>query len=249
MKFTRTLQIVSMLILGIGQASGSLQIYDYSGPVSGYTEVDLTPYGVGNGGFSTTFGTLTETLYYDPVAQTLEEVGSVTVNPSTGSFNIAGSFIDPGDIGSATLTLGIGGSFSFDHTTFGVTPGGGGVSLGQDSELHVPVSGSGIYNGQAFSGSWNIDLLVAAEISSVSPTSLTFSEGGAPNFSGVNATQGSYVIPGTNLKDAISDGTYYWSWETGGVATAVPELRNYSLYSAVGLLVLAFFSSIRRRTA
>ena len=245
MKSTRTLQIVATLILGLGQVTGHSQTYFYSGPVSGYTEVDLSPNGYGSGGFNTFFGTLTETLYYDPVAQTLQEVGSVTVNPASGSFNIVGSsFVYPytGEYGSATVTVGNNGSFSFDHTTSDVTPGGSGEGgSSQALELHVPVSGSGIYNGQAFAGSWNIDLPVFARISALSPTSLTFSEFKAPLPFGFHGVP---VVPGTDLYDAISDGTYYWSWELdSAVATAVPEPNSLSLLG-LGLSALAF---LRRR--
>jgi hypothetical protein len=240
MKISRTLQIAATLIPGLAPVTGHAQsqTYYYSGPVSGYTGVDLSPDGMGydSPGYDVTFGTLTETLYYNPAAQTLEQVGSVTVSPSSGSFNIEGGIFTPGESGSATLTVGNNGSVSFDNT-FGGFAIGSGVSYG--SSLSVPVSGSGIYNGEAFSGSWNIYIPLFAEPVAISLTSLTFSE-----FAFEGAQQGSLVIPGTDLVDGVSDGTYYYSWQQeNAVASAVPEPNSLALFG-LGLPALAFW---RRR--
>ena len=236
MKTYGTLQIVATLILGFGLVTGHSQTYYYSGPVSGYTEVGLTPGSGAVGGFLASFGTLTETLQYDPMAQILEEVGSVTVNPSIGSFNIVGNappFSGPhGELtmlGSANLTVGNNGSFSFDRT-IQLSFGGG--------DLLVPVSGSGVYAGQAFAASWNIDLHnIGTQIIAVSPTSLTINE------QNVTGGYGEYVIPdigGTGLCDGTSDGEYYYSWQLDNVvAMAVPE-PNFLALLVLGLSALAF---------
>ena len=220
---------MTAVILGLGSVGGHAQsqIYYYSGPVSGYTGVDLSPDGFGRGGFVANFGTITENLYYDPATQNLEQVGSVTVNPSSGSFNIYGSLADdPNGSGSATLTVGNNGSFSFDFYA--------------GNSLFIPVSGSGIYDGQAFSGSWNIQIPMITDIIAVSPTSLTFSD---TPLSGAPQANAGIWVGGIFLADGVSDGTFYTSWGLDGVAAAVPEPNSLALLS-LGLSALAL---LRRR--
>lgn len=219
MKINRTLPIITALILWLEQIEGHSQTYFYSGPVSGYTEVNLSPIGSGIGGFVANFGTLTETLYYDPVANTIRQVGSVTVNPSSGSFNMRDR-IRP-VVGSVTLTVGNNGSFSFDSTStvFNQYFEGGFGS--------VPVSGSGIYNGQAFAGSWTLHMLVDCKIIAVSPTALDFSifaqtgdDSGGPSF----------VLYPIGLFDGTSDNTSHYGWSAQTIeATAVPEPNSLAL--------------------
>ena len=236
MKISRTLQIVATLILGLWPVTGHAQTYFYSGPVSGYIDAELTPEGFGEGGFAVIFNTLTESLYYNPVAQTVEESGSVTYGPSSGTFNISSDFLSgPQESGTATLTVGNNGSVSFDQT-WNVYNGYTALNL------LFPVSGSGIYNGQAFAGSWNIGFTLYTKISAVSPTSLTFSEFGNADGTPMGAEhQGpNPVIPGTDLNVGNDDSTYYYGWSLGPVvAMAVPEPNSIALL-VIGLTALAF---------
>ncbi len=234
MKANRTLQIWAAIVLTFGPATGNCQVqtYFYSGPGSGYTGVDLSPQGLGYGGFSTTFGTISETLYYDSAADSLELVGSVGVSPGSSFINMESGFFGPPESGSATLVVGTGGSVSFDNTFYGVASDSSSETI---VELLVPVSGSGTYNGQAFSGSWDIDIPMTLQTGAITPTSLTFSEA---DFEG--SQNGQSVVPGTDLADAQDDGTYYYSWQLDGVvATAVPEPDSLALL-ALGLSALAF---------
>jgi hypothetical protein len=223
-------------------ADAQVVTYSYSGPVGGWTGVDLSPAGQGSGGFVASFGTLTETFYYDTVAQTLETVASVTVNPSSASFLMQNAPYLPPESGSATLTVGNNGSLSFNATAY---PGGTFYPT-----LYVPVSGSGTYNGQAFSGSWSFAIPLFGQVTALSPTSLTFSEYQEPNG---NYGPGSIgvgrgvpgVIPGTDLNDAQGDGTYYYNWQlNSAVATAVPEPTTLVLGAP---LLLLFGKSAWRR--
>src|SRR5262249_34693001 len=95
--------------------------------------------------------------------------------------------------------------------------------LTTDSFL-IPVSGSGIYEGQAFSGSWNIQLPLTLDIISATPGALTFSQftgNNGPNFS----TSGQVVFPDIGLSEgAGGDDSISYSWnQVSNVAAAVPE--------------------------
>jgi hypothetical protein len=239
MKICQLLSGAAILIFGLGQMTGHAQTYYYSGPVNGYIDTMLTAAGQGGSGFQAVLGTLDETLYYDPVAQTLEEVGTVTFSPFNGTFDITGSpLFNPGVLGSATLTIGDNGTVSFDHTS----------SVSQGWTLNIPVIGSGIYEGQPFSGNWDLSIPGRTTVSSASPTSIIFSEGlpgGGPILHG----PGQNVIPGTNLNSGSSDGTYSEAWNlSSAMALAVPETNSLSLL-ILGLLTMALFSWKRRRTA
>ncbi|MGD0812269.1 MAG: hypothetical protein ABSA83_01585 [Verrucomicrobiota bacterium] len=239
MKITEVLRIMATLVIGLVPIGGLAQIqtYHYSGAVNGWADVDLSPSGLGAGGFEATFGALSETLYYNPTAGTLEQVGSVTVNSSSAPVNIQGSIFAPGE-GSATLTVGNNGSVSFDDIFTGVSLGGPETG----TTMLVPISASGVYDGRAFTGNWDIDIQNYLTIDAVGPTSLTFSEASLDSFS---AGQGVSVVSGTDLRDATSDDTYYYSWDVDALAvTAVPDEANSLALLGLGLSALALF---RRR--
>lgn len=232
MKINQALPMLAVLILALAPVTGHSQAYFYSGPVAGWFEANLTPDGYGGGGFGVAINSITEILYYDPASLALRIVGSASVSPDSGTFNMGSSMhYTTSDFGSATLVIGNNGSFSFDMTAYRISL----ASSRFDAMLLVPISGSGIYNGQPFAGSWNLRIGIdQITISDVSPSLLTFSEN---TFRG---DTGKYVIPGTNLSTGISDGTYHYTWSQDPVvATAVPEPNAIALLG-LGLASLAF---------
>ncbi len=219
---------MALLILGLGQVIGQAQIqtYSYTGPITAQADVDLTPGPGYVGGFVVDFSSITETLSYNPVAQTLHETGTVTLSsPSSGSFNIVNTLgFGGGPAGSASVTVGNGGSFSFDYTASAQYPGG--TTLG--GILDVPVSGSGTYNGQAFSGSWNVQLPINTEIVADSATSIDFIQYGNTGPGQSSEVPSQEVVPvqglGNGLQDGSDDDNYFYSWSQDPCLTAaVPE--------------------------
>jgi hypothetical protein len=236
MKLAKISKAFLLVIAGSGlPLSGNSQTYYYSGPVSGYTEVALNPGAGYAGGFVANFGNLTETLYYDPVAGTLRQVGTVTVSPASGAFNMVNIFTRA-VVGSASLTVGTGENISFDATFTGDAASG---SLFSDTGLVVPISG--------WSSPWNIRLPLTAEIISATPTSLTFSEG--PGFGsqfGSVVGFGAYSNGqfGLYWNGTGGDNSIHYSWQLNSVvATAVPEPGLLSIFG-FGFSALAF---LRRR--
>lgn len=227
--------LVMVGLLGGGATTAYSTAFSYSGALSGWTEVDLSPDGLGTGGSVVDFETISETVNYNAAAQTLQEQGSITVAPGTASFNIySGPFSSPPGSGSVTITVGNNGVFSFDD----IYPVSSSGEFG--GNLAIPVSGSGIYNGQTFSASWNIDIPIVGQISAASSSSLVFGE---ESFEG--AQQAVPVVD--SLSDGTSDGTYYYSLATGLVTAtnqdpaAAPDKTNSILLLGIALSSLAFF--------
>jgi hypothetical protein len=197
--------------------------------------------GIAGTGFHATFGTLNDTLYYNPVANTLQQVGSVPVNPGAADLGFADN--RPGNLtGHVNVSLTLG-SISFDSTLTG--NGGGGVEY-FGIFLQIPVTGSYTFTtgGLEYTGpvNYTLNMPVVTEISSVTLTSLTFSqmqfESGeiGPYVASVTASNGF----GISLYAGADDGTYDVSWATGPIVIEVPEPGGSSLLvlGATGLVFL-----------
>ena len=205
-------------------------------------DVGLSPGPGYNGQFEANFGAISETLYYNPSAGTVREVGSIAVSPSSGTFNMQTYGFPSTPVGSASLTVGNNGSVPFDITFSGLTGGLGLAGVGGD--IVVPISGSGTYEGQAFSGSWDVDLPLEMDITSASSSTLGFTEysGFAPgSFSEVD---GQTVLANGLMDGAGGDGTIGYMWNLDPDAQAVPDHAT-----SLGLLGLALapLAVLRRR--
>ena len=226
---SRSLALLAGSLLVLVQANRAAgQIYTFSAPISGATEVALS-FGPGSsGGTDMTFGTLNETLYYDSVAQTLRQVGSVSLSPADALFPIIVGAGWPGTppypSGTADLTIGDGtGWLEFDSGTQSGISSGGGESFGWT--LNLPVNGSctvvcgGVTNCGTLSYSYGLSLVTT--FSAAGPTSLNVSEF---NVSGASAGLVVGDIGGWDLFDGSSDDTYEYSWGLSPVvATEAPE--------------------------
>jgi hypothetical protein len=223
----------------LGSKSGheNIEDYSYSGPVNGTSDVGLNPGGGYLGAIESHFGNISESVYYNPVAQTIEEVGTLTVTPYMGSFDMTRIFGSPSTVGSATLTVGNNGVVSFD-TIFSAD--GGGFYSGL---FDLPVSGQGNYNGQSFDTTWNIELPMTIDLLNSSQNSLTFTQ--SPNGSGspFGSVFGSPVIDGL-WDGAGGDNTIHYSWLQESVVARISDEASSLFLSGLSVLSLAIF---RRR--
>ena len=132
MTFTRLASTVSLFVVVAGLAvNAHCQTYYLSTPIlPGRGGNGVPPLTIQDGSYSGsikyTWNTLTETIYLDPVAQTIRQVGfaSVSINPAASNIvlneirDVPGQFPNPPQTNvPATVTLSaylVGGGFSFD---------------------------------------------------------------------------------------------------------------------------------------
>jgi|ERR1035437_2164960 hypothetical protein len=117
MRFTKIAYTVSLLIVGLGiPMSGNCQVYTLSTPISGSLSMsvqDLNGLAGSSGQFYFTFSNLTETVYLDPAAETIRQVGVISGTPTATNIlvqetqSIPGQFPNPPTnvSGSVTVTL------------------------------------------------------------------------------------------------------------------------------------------------
>ena len=237
-------------------ATGRSQIYTLTTPVTGSAELSLS-YSQPPGPLvrifdRADFGTLTETIYFDPLNLTVRQIGSVSVtylvqtNTRTLSQVIGGQTVTGQLITGQALT---GGAVSFDT---GVVP------LVWDDQIHafrkainghpplignIPVSGSFSLNtgGQTYAGDFNYSIRDDFQVFSVfatnsNPALLSMRGFGGSTFGNqqagfyfsdhpgglTNFTAGNGLV--LSLFTGASDATDFLTWSAGPVnATVVPE--------------------------
>lgn len=132
---------------------------DLNGPAGSY------------GGFTLNFNNLSETIYLDPVAQTIRQVGVISVTPSAPNISfqetqqIPGQFPNPPQSISGNVTVNLaptGGGLSFDTGPRTATwnSGAGAYTINGYIES-IPMQGSYslVTGGQTYTGSFSYTLL------------------------------------------------------------------------------------------
>jgi hypothetical protein len=255
-------QLLPFLLAASGfVAPAHCQTYSVSAPMTGYCEVDMEDAAGGGDpsmapwtGKHLNFGTLNETLYYDPVADTLEEVGSVSVSNS----EVELAFADAEYISSGTTQLFVTGQVSVGLTigtiAFDDTSGGTNNDI---VGLNIPITGSYTFTtgGDEYTGPLNYSLYVPlyTTVSSVTSTSLTFSASEPGPFGAGNASYLTNFTASNGFRVALrptaNDDTYYYDVSVGPVtAELVPEPSSFLLVAlgAAGLTYLRLCGRSRR---
>jgi hypothetical protein len=189
----------------------------FSGPSNGQADVGLTPLQIldgptTHGYFDIYFGDVTESITFDPIAQTLSTAGYVAVTPSRGTFEIKE---DESDTVLGTVTLMIG-EVSLDIT---YTHAGGGDYYG---DLLIPVSATGTYLGQQFSATWNEVLPLAIWVRSSTSDTVTFEQETDWDTSPIDQSMivGDIVVPQLGLTDGAEIENLIWYEFNTGLVTA-----------------------------
>jgi hypothetical protein len=216
---------------------GQSETFNYSGPINGQVDIGLNPGNGYSGGIESYFGNISETLYYNPSADTIQEVGTLTLGNSSGSFNMSKQGLIGGSpVGSGTVNVGNAGVVSF-NTTFSANSSNPNYFSGV---LDLPVSGSGTYNGQAFQANWNVDLPMLIDLENVTSGSLTFTQ--------TTGNGGSvFGVPGSPIVDGLYDGyggdnTIDYSWlQDPQSAIAVPDQTSSLALLGLAVASLAVF--------
>jgi Immunoglobulin I-set domain len=165
--------LIFFLVLAMGLTARG-QVYTLTTPISGSMTMsagDQNGPAGSSGSFTLQFNTLTETIYIDPIAETIRQVGviSYTASATNISFQetqqIQGVFPNPPTnvIGSVTVTLATSGNgLSFDTgnqpATWNPSIGGYTFNSGVSSFLNMNGSYALISGGQTNAGVFNYDL-------------------------------------------------------------------------------------------
>lgn len=244
-------QILISICLGLSSLSQA-QVYQFTAPIDGFQSAGIfengrSPSQFGAGGILT-FGTLTETIFYDPVAHTMREVGSFTISPtslyagrSDDRVNTSGILI-PAYMSVAYTFNGGNNTVSFDTGVKNLQDRGNGqFSSGGPLNWVIPYSaywtlttGSQDYYGW-FSGSYHLEGLKDTKISQITPDSLVIQQGNnrhtdydhpSQNYS-ITANGINYIISNEHFDNTTCQ-EYYVAPVT---AFAVPEPGSLMLFT------------------
>jgi hypothetical protein len=230
--------------------------YQFTAPISGSfqqgaADPSLNWQGVG---YLFSFGTLSETAYYNPTANTLQQIGSFTLASTgfSGSFEddkvIAGGSLIPATV-SVVYTLNNGNSTVYFNS--GVQSVGANPALNWSipfTELITVTTGGQNYT-DLLSGSIP-EANTLTSVSQFTPASLSISQGyGQPSEEIRDPSLADQLTAADGwsgiIYDAIGDGSLSETYEVGPVtAYAVPEPGTLMMFS-LGAIGFAFI--LRRR--
>lgn len=176
MRITKLLNITVLSLVSFAiPLTGHCQTYTLSTPITGSMTMsvqDLNGPAGNGGGFNLTFNNLTETVYLDPVAQTIRQVGTISVTASAPSISFQETQLVPGQFpnppqnitGNVTVTLApTGDVLSFDTGAQAVTWNSSKGAYTFDGDLlnfknNFTGSYSLVTGGQTYNGSFTYGL-------------------------------------------------------------------------------------------
>jgi hypothetical protein len=175
MKITKSVRIAALSLVSFAiPVTGHCQTYALSAPITGAMTMsaqDLNGPTGSTGSFQLNFSTLTETIYLNPVAQTIEQVGTISATPSASSLSfqevqqIPGVFPNPPTSVTGNVTVALaptGGGLSFDTGPQPVTWNASDGAYTFDGSVsgfnNLVGSYSLVTGGQTFSGSFTYQL-------------------------------------------------------------------------------------------
>ncbi|HUA65245.1 MAG TPA: hypothetical protein VME24_05315, partial [Alphaproteobacteria bacterium] len=202
---------------------------------------------------SVEFGPLNGTLIYDPVANTLELLGSVGISGWNGS----GSFNDNQTINGVLVPATVSVNYTVGNVDDGVFSFDTGAEPGNEFDVPLPISGSYslVTGGQTYSGTYSYTLNISTDVhySVINSNSVDFS---MDSLSGellvvplAQITADNGVQVDLTAEDP-SDGATYVEWHADNVVAVVSESSASEMlllaFSGMGLYVCRRGSARRR---
>lgn len=243
----------ALLLLSLSvQLAGRAQVYQLSTPISGSMTMNIMDFAGpsgSSGDFQLNCNSLTETVYLDPAAQTVREVGSISVTPSAQSIvineiqQVPSQFPNPPESVSGTITVylapGGGNVLSFDTGVQPATWNSASQSYafnGAIGSFLNPIIGSYslVTGGQTYTGTINYTL---ANINQYSPGQL--SGNSAWTFDQLNSAGYPSAISLGNLGNASQGGVYSSQPSTVADVTAADGFHMQLFPGTAGVTLAA----------
>lgn len=250
---SKFLQIAALsAIVLLFQLSGRAQtyVYQFTAPINGWFQQGAADPNLNWGGVGYTFdfGTLSETVYYNPSADTLQQIGSFTL----ASTSFSGSFGDSRDFGGSQISGAVSVSYTLNNGNDIVSFNSGVQPVGANPTLNwsIPFSETITLttDGQNYQDTITGTIPEANDITSISqftPNSIVVSQGyqniskniGSQYHASFDATDGW----SGNIFDGIGDASlpdYYYVAPTTAMAVPEPSSLMIFVLGALGLKLL-----------
>ena len=234
MKITSILKLVSTGLMSLALPSmGQDYEYQFSAPINGWFQQGAADPGLDYQGIGQifNFGTLSETVYYNPTANTIQQVGSFSISPT----DFSGSFQDNKSVGGNLIPATVAVNYVLNNGNSIVSFNSGVQPVGVNPAMNwsIPFSESitvttGGQTYQSLMSGYIPEANTITSVSQFSPSSIVISQGyqnsseeiGSQYDCDISASDGWSA----EIVDGIGDGSlseyYYVSPVT---ATAVPE--------------------------